>query len=264
MTTMQPSPPPVSYSSSARDPRIGWIRLNRPEQRNAINNEMAVALLDAVTAFEEDPAARVAILGGVGPVFCAGMDLAAFSTGERPGLDDEDGFAYFVRRRRRKPIVAAVQGAAFAGGFEIMLACDLVVAATGTRFGLPEVKRGIIAAGGGAIRLPSRISPVVAREMLLTGDPITSERAYELGLLNAVVPEEDLERAAEALAARIAGNAPLSIAASAALCEVATSVGEAEGWAATMRQWRKVEASDDAKEGTIAFKEKRQPVWRGR
>lgn len=254
----------VSYTKSALDAGIGWIRLDRPEQRNAINPEMAHALRSAVTSFEDDASARVAILAGAGPVFCAGMDLAAFAAGERPGLDDDDGFAYFVRRRRTKPIIAAVQGGAFAGGFEIMLACDLAIATTSARFALPEVKRGIIAAGGGAVRLPSRIPLVVAREMLLTGNPIAAERALELGLLNAVVAPEQLEHAAAALAGAIAENAPMAVAASLAICDTIASAGETEGWAATTRQWRKVEASDDAREGAIAFKEKRPPVWRGR
>ncbi|NGO53733.1 enoyl-CoA hydratase-related protein [Allomesorhizobium camelthorni] len=253
----------VTYSPSARDARIGRICLNRPEQRNAIDTRMALALREAVTAFEDDASARVAILGGAGPVFCAGMDLAAFAAGERPGLDDEDGFAFFVRRRRRKPIIAAVQGGAFAGGFEIMLACDLAVATIDARFAFPEVKRGIIAAGGGAVRLPSRMSLVVAREMLLTGDPITAARAYELGLLNTVVSTPELNAAAEDLARRIAINAPLAVAASLSLCEIAAAAGEADGWAKTVLEWRRVETSEDAREGAVAFKEKRDPVWRG-
>jgi enoyl-CoA hydratase len=243
----------ATYSPSARDARIGRICLNRPEQRNAIDTRMAFALREAVNAFEDDASAHVAILGGAGPVFCAGMDLAAFAAGERPGLDDEDGFAFFVRRRRRKPIIAAVQGGA----------CDLAVATIDARFALPEVKRGIIAAGGGAVRLPSRIPLVVAREMLLTGDPITAARAYELGLLNAVVSTPELDAAAEDLARKIAINAPLAVAASLSLCEIAAAAGEADGWAKTVLEWRRVEASDDASEGAVAFKEKRDPVWRG-
>lgn len=178
-------------------------------------------------------------------------------------MNDENGFAYFVRRKWRKPIIATVQGGAFAGGFEIMLACDLAIASAGARFALPEVKRGIIAAGGGAMRLPLRVPLVVAREMLLTGNPITAERSFELGLLSAVVASDELERAAEALASTIADNAPIAIAASLALCDVMAGTGEQEGWAETARQWRTVETSDDAREGAVAFTEKRKPVWRG-
>jgi enoyl-CoA hydratase len=255
--------PLVTYARSPRDPRIGRIRLERPEQRNAVNTAMALALRDAVSAFEDDPGVRVAVLAGAGPVFCAGMDLAAFAGGESPGLDDGDGFAFFVRRRRTKPVIAAVQGGAFAGGFEIMLACDLAIAATGAVFALPEVRRGIIPAGGGAVRLPARIPPVVAREMLLTGAPVTAERAFDLGLLNAVVPPDELEDAAEALAATIADNAPVAIAAALAVCEIAAGRSEADAWTESNRQWRRVVNSHDAREGALAFKERRPPDWRG-
>lgn len=262
---MRPATAPlVTYTRMEQDPRIAWIRLNRPEQRNAIDRQMAAHFRDAVTAFEDDALARVAILGGAGSVFCAGMDLGAFAAGEKPGIDDEFGFAGFVRRRRKKPIIAAVQGGAFAGGFEIMLACEFAIATTSARFALPEVKRGIIAAGGGAMRLPSRIPLVVAREMLLTGDPITVDRAYQLGLLNAVVALEDLDKTAEDLAARIAANAPLAVSASLALSDPAANAREEAGWEAIAAMWRLVEDSEDAREGATAFKEKRDPRWRGR
>lgn len=263
---MNPAPDPsalVEYSRSAQDNRVCRIGLNRPGQRNAVNIDMAMALRDAVSRFEDDPVARVAILCGAGPVFCAGMDLAGFAAGERPGLDHDDGFAFFVRRHRTKPIIAAVEGGAFAGGFEIMLACDLAIAATGARFSLPEVKRGLIAAGGGAVRLPARIPPAVAREMLLTGDAISSERAYELGLVNAIVPQGDAERAAEALAGRIAENAPLAVKATLAICHATSHAGEAAGWSEAAKFWPVIETSHDAREGAVAFVEKRKPRWRG-
>jgi len=260
----QSGPGLVSYARSPRDPRIGWIQMNRPAQRNAIDTAMAEALREAVTTFECDPVARVAILAGAGPVFCAGMDLAAFARGERPGLEDADGFAYFVRRRRTKPLIAAVQGGAYAGGFEIMLACDLALATSGARFALPEAGRGIIAAGGGGVRLPHRIPLVIAREMLLTGDPITAERAFALGLLNAVVPPDMLDEAAETLARRIADNAPLSVTASLTLCQAGADTLEAAGWSESARLWDQVAGSDDAREGALAFVENRQPDWQGR
>lgn len=256
----------VSLTVSPEDPRIARIRFERPEQRNAINTAMADAFRAALSTFEADPALRVAVLSGAGPVFCAGMDLAAFAAGERPGLnrEDADGFAHFVRRRRQKPVIAAVRGGAFAGGFEIMLACDLVIAAADARFGVPEAKRGLIAGGGGAARLPARIPLAVAREMLLTGDPISAARAYALGLVNGVTEPDRVEAEAEALAGRIADNAPLAVAAALAVTNAVAEAGEAAGWAETARAWEPVSASADAREGALAFKEKRAPVWRNR
>ncbi len=261
---MNTSSSPVSLAASTRDPRVAIIRLERPEARNAIDTPTALALREAVTRFDADPIARVAVLCGAGPIFCAGMDLAAFAAGDRPGLDHEEGFAHFVRLARKKPIVAAVRGGAYAGGFEIVLACDLVVAAAGSSFGLPEVKRGLVAAGGGSVRLPSRIPPAVARQMLLTGEPITAERAHTLGLVNAVVEPGEVEAEAEALAASIAGNAPLAVVATRSVYEAAAAGGERDGWEASVRSWAEVESSLDAHEGAVAFKEKRVPVWRNR
>ncbi|MBN9887160.1 enoyl-CoA hydratase-related protein [Salipiger abyssi] len=257
--------PLVALAPSEADPRIGVITLNRPERRNAFNTEMADAFAAAVEAFENDDALRVAILRGNGPVFCAGMDLGAFSEGERPGLDTADGFAHFVRRPRRKPMIAEVQaGGAFAGGFEIVLACDLAVAATGARFSVPEVMRGIVAAGGGAVRLPLRIPAAIAREMLFTGNPITAERAFDLGLLNAVVAPEEVSATALGLAAQIAGNAPLAVSETKSVIDDALSAGEAVAWHTNRRAWDRVVSSEDALEGATAFKERRPPEWRGR
>ena len=245
------------------DPRIAVTRLNRPAQRNAVDTSLAVALRAAVDRFEADPALRVALLTGVGPVFCAGMDLAAFAAGERPGFGSDEGFAWFVHRARRKPIIAAVQGSALAGGFELMLACDLAVAAGSALFGLPEVRRGLIAAGGGSVRLPARLPPAIAREMLLTGAPIGAERALALGLVNAVVAAEEVEAAAGALASTIADNAPAALAATKRVCDAVTAAAEAAGWIAAAQAWAEIERSHDACEGALAFKEKRSPVWRG-
>ena len=241
--------------------RIAIIRLNRPEQRNAVDMAMMAGLKSALARFEEDRNLQVAVLTGAGSVFCAGMDLAAFANGERPGLAEPAGFAGFVRATRSKPIIAAVNGGAFAGGFELMLACDMAIATQGARFGLPEVKRGLVAAGGGALRLPRRIPVTIANEMLLTGDPITAERALELGLLNCIVPGEELIPAAMELAGRIAVNSPTALKLSLSVARKAAAAQEEALWEQNGAAWAQIDGSHDALEGARAFKEKRNPVW---
>lgn len=243
---------------------VALIRLNRPDTRNAVTVTMMDELVSAMARIEADDAIQVVVLTGAGKVFCAGMDLAAFAAGERPGLTDPHGFAGFVNAPRRKPVIAAVNGGAHAGGFEIMLACDLAIAADGALFSLPEVKRGLVAAGGGAHRLPRRIPPAVAVEMLLTGDPITSDRALALGLVSQVVPATDLVSAALTLANRIAVNAPGAVLETLALARRAMAVDEAALWAMNVAIWSRIDGSDDALEGARAFKEKRSPRWTGR
>lgn len=245
-------------------PGIARITLNRPEQRNAFNTDMADQLRAAVDRFEGEEELRVAVLCGAGKVFSAGMDLAAFAAGERPGIDGPHGFAHFVRRPRAKPVIAAVNGAAVAGGFEIVLACDMAVCARDARFGLPEVKRGIIAAGGGAIRLPARLPPAIASELLLTGDLIDAPRAHALGLVNALAEPGRVEDAAIALAKRIAVNAPLAVQQSLALVNGVLERGEDAAWADNRRAWSIVSNSADAAEGALSFKERREPRWTGR
>lgn len=254
----------VLYDTLPDDPAIARITLNRPDQRNAFNTAMADALRAALDRYEADPDLRVAILCGAGKVFCAGMDLAAFAAGERPGIDGPHGFAHFVRRSRSKPVIAAVNGAAIAGGFEIMLACDMAVAARDARFALPEVKRGIIAAGGGAIRLPARLPAAIAREMLLTGDMFDAPRAHALGLVNALTDPGDAEAGALAIARRIAVNAPLAVAQTRVLADTVIAGDEAGHWAANAAAWAIVQHSADALEGALAFKEKRDPCWAGK
>jgi enoyl-CoA hydratase/carnithine racemase len=243
---------------------VALIRLNRAELRNAVNTAMTEELRAALVRLETDESLQVAVLTGAGRFFCAGMDLGAFAAGERPGLNDPDHFAGFVSARRSKPIIAAVNGGAVAGGFEIVLACDLVIAEEGAIFALPEVKRGIVAAGGGAFRLPRRLPAAIANEMLLTGDPITADRASALGLVNSVVPGADLVPAAMALAARIAVNAPLALRLTLDIARNAPTLGESEAWAKNDAAWARIDASEDALEGARAFKEKRPPVWTGR
>lgn len=244
--------------------QVALIRFNRPDQRNAVTTAMKQELTAALRRLEDDDALRVAVLTGAGKVFCAGMDLAAFAAGERPGITEPDRFAGFVAAERTKPVIAAVNGGALAGGFEIMLACDMAIAAEGAVFGLPEVKRGLVAAGGGVLRLPRRIPFVVANEMILTGDTIGAERALSLGLLNAVVPLDQLIPAAMDLANRIAVNAPLAVSASTRLSRAATFADEAPLWALNDRLWSRIDGSEDSLEGSLAFKEKRAPAWKGR
>lgn len=243
---------------------VALIRLNRPELRNAVNLAMTAEVRAALRRLEGNDTLRAAVLTGAGKFFCAGMDLGAFAQGEKPAVTDPDRFAGFVGARRSKPIIAAVNGGAVAGGFEIALACDIIVAEEGAFFALPEVKRGIVAAGGGAIRLPSRLPPAIASEVLLTGDTLSAERAFGLGLVNAIVPGDRLIEQAMALAARIAANAPLAVRRTMDIISMASAGSEPELWVESDRAWADVEHSEDALEGARAFKEKRAPVWTGR
>lgn len=243
---------------------VALVRLNRPDQRNAINMALMQEFKDAIDKLESDADLTVGVLTGAGKIFCAGMDLAAFAAGERPGITEPSHFAGFVSRARSKPIIAAVNGGAIAGGFEIALACDMIIAEQGAIFALPEVKRGIIAAGGGAFRLPRRLPAAIANEMLMTGDPISAERALAFGLVNDVVPGEALVDAALKLAARIAVNAPMALRLTLDLARSSAALGEAQAWAANDRAWAQVDGSEDALEGALAFKEKRPTVWKGR
>ena len=241
---------------------IATITLNRPDQRNAINAEVCAAMRDVIDRVEADDAIRIAILRGAGDVFCAGMDLKAFAAGEGDAiLFGQHGFAGFVKRQRTKPVIAAVTGAALAGGFEVMLACDMVIAARDARFGLPEAKLGLFAGAGGVLRLAQRIPRVRANEILLTGQTFDAAMAMELGLLNDVVAEAEVMARARALATVIAANAPLSIAASLDLSNAAAF--SAEDWAANDRKIAAIAKTADSLEGAHAFIEKRAPVWKG-
>jgi enoyl-CoA hydratase/carnithine racemase len=239
------------------------VTLNRPEQRNAVNQAVAEGIAAALERLDGDPALQVGVLAGAGKGFCAGMDLKAFVAGERPHAGDR-GFAGIVQRPPAKPLIAAVEGFAVAGGFEIALACDLIVAARGTRLAIPEVKRGLVAAGGALLRLPGRVPYHVAMELALTGGFFDAERAFSLGLVNRLVePGASVEAALE-LAAQVAANGPLAVAATKRI------LVEAPGWPAD-DLWRRqgeiagpVLASEDAREGSVAFAEKRAPRWTGR
>jgi enoyl-CoA hydratase len=239
------------------------ITLNRPEARNAVNLAVAQGIASALDALDGDPDVTVGVLTGAGAGFCAGMDLKAFVAGERPFLE-ERGFAGIVQRGAHKPLIAAIEGFAVAGGLEIALACDLIVAARGARLGIPEVKRSLVAAAGALRRLPRRVPYGVAMEMALTGDPIAAERGYELGLVNRLAEPGGAVDAAIDLAGAIAGNGPLALAATKAILERQADWTEEEFWARQGEIAGPVFASEDAREGAIAFSERREPVWRGR
>jgi enoyl-CoA hydratase/carnithine racemase len=235
------------------------VTIDRPEARNAVDTAVAEGLAAAVDRLDGDERLRVGVLTGAGGTFCAGMDLKAFVAGERPFVGDR-GFAGIVRRPPVKPLIAAVEGWAVAGGFEIALACDLIVAARDARFGIPEVKRGLVAAGGALIRLPRRIPYHLAVELALTGDPIDAERAHAIGLVARLAEPGKAVTAARELAATIAANGPLAVAATKRIL----TADEAGAWERQAEITEPVFASEDAREGARAFAEKRPPVWRGR
>lgn len=242
---------------------VGVIAINRPAVRNAVDFDTAVSIASALDRLDDDGDVRAIVITGRNGIFCAGMDLKSLAaTGKRP-LSPTRGAFGIVERPPAKPVIAAVEGAALGGGLEIMLAADLVVAAEDAKLGLPEVTRGLIAAAGGALRLPQRVPSAVAMEMLMTGTPITAQRAFDIGLINAVAPSGTaLERATE-LAVRIAGNAPLAVRTSKALAAAARQWRPEDAFTLQRRYTEPVQHSADAKEGTQAFVEKRRPVWRG-
>jgi enoyl-CoA hydratase/carnithine racemase len=242
---------------------VAILTINRPEARNAINAAVTSQLAAALDAIDEDKDVWVVVLTGAGDkAFSAGMDLKAFASGQGSGiLANKHGFAGIAHREIPKPIIAAVNGVALAGGLEIVLSCDLVVAVEHASFGIPEVKRGLLAAGGGLIRLPKRLPMAVALELALTGDPIDAQRAFELGLVNRVVPAAELMEAALALAERITPNSPLAVRRSKAVMYAAAQVSEEAGWEISQEATRVVFGGPDAQEGATAFAEKRPPNW---
>jgi enoyl-CoA hydratase len=238
------------------------IELNRPQARNAVNESLARLVAAALDELDEDPTLSVGILTGAGGTFCAGMDLKAFVAGELPVVEGR-GFAGIVERGSTKPLIAAVEGYALAGGFEIVLACDLVVAAEGATFGLPEVKRSLVAAGGGLLRLPRRIPYHAAMEISLLGDAVPAARMEAWGLVNRLVPDGEALAEAARLAAAIAQNGPLSLVATKQIVAEGGSWPLEEAFARQALVADPVAASADAREGAIAFAEKRPPRWRG-
>ncbi|MDE3132361.1 MAG: crotonase/enoyl-CoA hydratase family protein [Acidobacteriota bacterium] len=246
-----------------RHERVLVITLNRPEQRNAVNAAVAQGIAAALDQLDGDAALAVGIVTGAGGYFCAGMDLKAFAAGELPWIEDR-GFAGIVERSSDKPLIAAIEGFAVAGGLEIALACDLIVAAGGARLGIPEAKRSLVAAGGGLLRLPRMLPRNIANELALTGDPITAERGYELGLVNRVAEQGAALATALELAATIAANGPLALAGSKRILRESQDWAASEAFERQRAIWEPIFASDDAREGATAFAEKRPPVWRGR
>jgi enoyl-CoA hydratase len=253
----------VLATPAPADPRVLVVTLNRPEARNAIDGEVARGLAVAVDRLDADTSLRAGVLVGAGRGFSAGMDLKAFLDGEMPIIEGR-GFAGLTERPPRKPLIAAIEGFAVAGGLEVALACDLIVAARDAKIGLPEVTRSLIAAGGGLLRLAQRIPYHVAAEIALTGDQLPVRRLHEIGLVNRMVePGEALAVAVE-LACRIADNAPLAVEGSKHILERAADWGLSEGWSGQHETALSVSRSADAREGAAAFAEGRAPRWQGR
>ena len=239
------------------------ITLNRPDARNAVNAAIATGVAAALERLDADHDLKVGILTGAGRGFCAGMDLKAFVAGESPHVEGR-GFAGIAQAPPRKPIIAAIEGFAVAGGLEVALACDLIVAARGAKLGIPEVKRSLVAAGGALLRLPHRMPYHLAMEMALTGDPISAERGAEVGLVNRLAEPGEAVAVARELAAAIAANGPLALDASKRILQAQGDWSEAEAWQHQGEIAGPVFGSEDAREGATAFAEKRPPVWKGR
>jgi enoyl-CoA hydratase len=246
-----------------RRDRVLVITINRPDQRNAVNAAVAAGIAAALDELDAGAELSIGVITGAGKGFCAGMDLKAFVTGESPYAADR-GFAGITQRASDKPLIAAIEGFAVAGGLEVALSCDLIVAARGAKLGIPEVKRSLVAAGGGLLRLPRMLPRNIAMELALTGDPILAERGHELGLVNRLAEPGAALEVALALAEAIAQNGPLALAASKRILTESVDWPEAEFFQRQGEIAGPVMGSDDAREGATAFAEKRAPLWKGR
>jgi len=249
----------------AVDGHVVVITLNRPEAKNAVNGEVARGIEAAIDQLEADDALWVGILTHVGDVFCAGADLKAINAGHAAELSTErGGFAGFVQRTRTKPVIVAAEGPALAGGCELALAADLIVASSASRFGLPEVKRSLVAAGGGLFRLPRALPQKVAMELALTGEPLSAERAHHFGLVNRLTEPGQAGDEARVLAAQITANAPIAVRESRKIVLASATASDEELWDMSLAGIAAAMSSDDLGEGLMAFLEKRPPVWSGK
>lgn len=245
--------------------RVGLITINRPEARNAVNAEVANGIESAVDQLEGDDEVWVGVITGAGPVFCAGADLKAIAAGRAGEISTQrGGFAGITARERTKPMIAAVDGPALAGGTEIVLSCDMVVASTAAAFGIPEVKRSLVAAAGGLFRLPRALPAPIALELAMTGDPISAERAAHFGLINQLVEPGQAKDAAMELAERIIANAPIAVRQSRRVVMAALSANDEALWKITAEAMGVAMRTEDFQEGPRAFIEKRPPKWTGR
>lgn len=248
-----------------KDGRLAIITLNRPEARNAVNGDVAQGMEAALDDIESDDEIWVTILTANGSAFCAGADLKEIAAGNGAALSTKKGgFAGLASRERNKPLIAAITGSALAGGTEIALSCDMIVCSEETNFGLPEVKRSLVAAAGGLFRLPRAIGMAPALEVILTGDPLGAERAHQLGMVNTVVPTDQVMDEARKLADRIIANAPLAVQASRRVATRAYMDEDADLWKASGKEFAGLTKTEDYKEGPKAFIEKRAPQWKGR
>ena len=251
----------INYETKGR---IALITLNRPEARNAVNHEVAAGIEEAIDQFEEDNDLWTGILCGNGPVFSAGADLKAISAGELNLATKRGGFGGIVARARTKPLIAAVDGPALAGGTELALACDLIVASTVARFGLPEVKRSLIASAGGLVRLPRVLPKNIAMQMALTGEPISAEQAHLFGMVNVLTKEGEALDKAILLAEQINKNAPLAVRATRRSLIESLVLSDYDGMKFAIEETAALTSTEDYKEGPLAFIEKRDPIWKGK
>jgi enoyl-CoA hydratase len=254
----------MAVEFEARGP-FAIVKINRPEARNAVNGAVAQGIEEAIDQIEENDDLWVGIITGEPPVFCAGADLKEINSGNAAALATQrGGFAGIVQRERTKPIIAAVDGPALAGGTEIVLSCDLVVASTTATFGIPEVKRSLVAAAGGLFRLPRKIPTNIAMELALTGDPIDATRAHHFGLVNRLVEPGEALDAAIKLAEQVCANAPVAVRETRKIVLEATNAPDDVGWKMSIEGMAKAMSSEDFSEGLTAFIEKRPPQWKGR
>ncbi len=260
---MSAEPAAAEAVLAERQGNVLLITINRPEVRNAVNGAVAAGIAGALDQLDGDEQLSVGVLTGAGGYFSAGMDLGAFVKGESPWFGDR-GFAGIAQRAARKPLIAAIEGFALAGGMEVALACDLIVAAKGAKMGIPEAKRSLVAAGGALLRLPRRMPYHVVMELALTGDPLPAERFHELGVVNRLAEPGGAVDVALKLAGRVVENGPLALIGSKRILQEQFDWSTAEMWQKQGEITAPVMASEDAKEGASAFKEKRAPVWKGR